>query len=223
MLRYETPTGFNAYIKIMFHANGRADANRPRPRRRKASRCIMPAARMRPSSRCGPGAPVAGTFGPVMAAKAVPPRRTPDSGVTLIEMMVVLVIIGIVAALVVPNVIGRPDEARVAVAGADLRSVAASLEMYRLDNRAYPTTSQGLSALTLPPSEPPLPVNWAEGGYLPGLPVDPWGNDYLYLSPAETGAYELISTGADGAPGGEGADADIRYGAGSATAAGPAG
>lgn len=140
-------------------------------------------------------------------------RRPGDSGVTLIEMMVVLVIIGIVAALVVPNVIGRPDEARVAVAGADLRSVAASLEMYRLDNRTYPTTEQGLSALTVRPTSQPLPVNWVEGGYLPTPPVDPWGNAYIYRSPAENGPYELISNGADGVPGGEGANADIRHGA----------
>lgn len=138
-------------------------------------------------------------------------RRSADSGVTLIEMMVVLVIIGIVAALVVPNVIGRPDEARVAVAGADLRAVAASLEMYRLDNRTYPTTEQGLSALTQRPTSQPVPVNWIEGGYLPTPPVDPWGNPYIYRSPAEDGPYDLISNGADGVPGGEGSDADIRH------------
>lgn len=139
-------------------------------------------------------------------------RRSPDAGVTLIEMMVVLVIIGIVAALVVPNVIGRPDEARVAVAGADLRTVAASLEMYRLDNRSYPTTAQGLAALTVRPFEAPLPQNWAEGGYLPNLPQDPWGNDYVYQSPANDRPYQLMSLGADGAPGGDGVDADISLG-----------
>lgn len=152
--------------------------------------------------------------GPVVCVRHNINCRSRDSGVTLIEMMVVLVIIGIVAALVVPNVIGRPDEARVAVAGADLRSVAASLEMYRLDNRAYPTTEQGLSALTARPTSQPVPVNWVEGGYLPTPPVDPWGNAYLYQSPAENGPYELISNGADGVPGGEGADADIRHGPG---------
>ena len=151
-----------------------------------------------------------------------PGGRAPDSGVTLIEMMVVLVIIGIVAALVVPNVIGRPDEARVAVAGADLRSVAASLEMYRLDNRTYPTTEQGLAALTQRPTAPPVPLNWVAGGYLPTPPIDPWGNPYIYQSPAENSPYELISYGADGVQGGEGADADIRYGAGSASTAGGA-
>ena len=149
-------------------------------------------------------------------------RRKCDSGVTLIEMMVVLVIIGIVAALVVPNVIGRPDEARVAVAGADLRSVAASLEMYRLDNRAYPTTEQGLAALTKRPSAQPIPLNWVDGGYLPTPPIDPWGNPYVYQSPAENGPYELMSNGADGVPGGEGVDADIRHGAGTASGNGGA-
>ncbi len=149
-------------------------------------------------------------------------RRAPDAGVTLIEMMVVLVIIGIVAALVVPNVIGRPDEARVAVAGADLRSVAASLEMYRLDNRTYPTSEQGLAALTVRPSVAPIPPNWIEGGYLPTPPLDPWGNPYIYRSPAENAPYELISSGADGIAGGEGVDADIRYGAESAAAEGGA-
>lgn len=147
-------------------------------------------------------------------------KRQGDCGVTLIEMMVVLVIIGIVAALVVPNVIGRPDEARVAVANADLRTVAASLEMYRLDNRAYPTSAQGLSALIERPTVSPVPSNWMSGGYLPNLPQDPWGNPYVYASPAESGPYVIISLGADGAPGGSGVDADISHGPGVATASG---
>ena len=145
-------------------------------------------------------------------------RRVRDAGVTLIEMMVVLVIIGIVAALVVPNVIGRPDEARVAVATADLRTIAASLEMYRLDNRSYPSTEQGLSALTARPVVAPVPANWMAGGYLPNLPQDPWGNAYLYKAPGEVGPFELGSLGSDGQPGGTGVDADILYGAGIAAA-----
>lgn len=124
-------------------------------------------------------------------------------------MMVVLVIIAIVAALVVPNVIGRPDEARATAARADIRTIAATLEMYRLDNRAYPTTAQGLQALVSRPTTPPPPPNWAAGGYLPQLPSDPWGNPYVYRSPGQGKPYELISLGADGAPGGEGVDADI--------------
>ena len=135
--------------------------------------------------------------------------RRRDSGVTLIEMMVVLVIIGIVAALIVPNVIGRPDEARAAVAKSDLRTIAASLEMYRLDARTYPTTTQGLRALIEKPTETPVPDTWANGGYLPTLPMDPWGKPYIYLSPADAAPYALTSLGADGAPGGDGVNADI--------------
>ena len=126
--------------------------------------------------------------------------------------MVVLVIIAIVAALVVPNVIGRPDEARVTVAQTDVRSIAASLEMYRLDNRTYPATAQGLEALVTRPVSPPTPPNWSAGGYLAQVPVDPWGNPYVYRAPGEAGPYDLISLGADGRPGGEGFDADIRAG-----------
>jgi general secretion pathway protein G len=139
--------------------------------------------------------------------------RCRDSGVTLIEMMVVLVIIAVVAALIVPNVIGRPDEARVTVARTDVGTIAASLEMYRLDNRVYPATAQGLEALVTRPSSPPAAPNWASGGYLPQVPVDPWGNPYVYRAPGADGPYELLSLGADGKPGGEGVDADIRNGA----------
>lgn len=139
------------------------------------------------------------------------PPRDPELGVTLIEMMVVLVIIGIVAGLIVPNVIGRPDEARLAVARTDLRTIAASLEMYRLDNRAYPTTAQGLAALVERPSVPPVPGNWNQP-YLTQMPADPWGNPYVYRAPGDSGAFDLGSLGADGRPGGEGVDADILLG-----------
>lgn len=140
-------------------------------------------------------------------------RRAGDSGVTLIEMMVVLVIIGIVAALVVPNVIGRPDEARRTVALVDMKTIASSLEVYRLDNRGYPTTEQGLGALVTRPVSPPEPQNWASGGYLTDLPKDPWGQPYEYRMPGtENARYDLVSFGADGAPGGEGSDADIVLG-----------
>ena len=131
---------------------------------------------------------------------------------TLIEMMVVLVIIAIVAGLIVPNVIGRPDEARATVARTDLRTLAASLEMYRLDNRGYPTTAQGLAALVERPASPPAPPNWSEGGYLAQLPTDPWGNAYVYRAPGDSGPYDLTSLGADGQPGGDGLDADILNG-----------
>ena len=124
-------------------------------------------------------------------------------------MMVVLVIIALVAALIVPNVIGRPDEARVTVAKTDLKTIAGALEIYRLDNRDYPSNSQGLRALVEKPSGRPEPVNWTAGGYLPELPQDPWGNDYVYRAPGQDAAYDLISLGADGKPGGEDLDADL--------------
>ncbi len=141
-------------------------------------------------------------------------QRSPDAGVTLIEMMVVLVIIALVAAIIVPNVIGRPDEARVAVARTDVRAIGSALELYRLDNQTYPTTSQGLSALAERPTSPPEATNWAAGGYLPNVPTDPWGNDYLYRSPGESGGFDLVSLGADGQPGGDGTAADIAHGQG---------
>ena len=140
-------------------------------------------------------------------------RRDGTAGVTLIEMMVVLVIIAIVAVMIVPRVIDRPDEARVTVAATDIRSIASALEMYRLDNRTYPTTTQGLAALVDRPVSPPVPPNWHRGGYLSQVPTDPWGNAYVYR--AQDGRFELRSLGADGRTGGEGVDADISNRAGS--------
>jgi len=117
-----------------------------------------------------------------------------------------------VAAIIVPNVIGRPDEARVTVAQSDIRAVGSALELYRLDNRTYPTTAQGLQALAVRPTAPPEPRNWVAGGYLTAVPVDPWGNDYIYVSPGANGGFDLMSLGADGAPGGEGVAADLAHG-----------
>ena len=136
-------------------------------------------------------------------------RRQGDAGVTLIEMMVVLVIIAIIAALIVPNVIGRPDEARVTVAKSDIRTLAAALELYRLDARVYPTTEQGLDALVHRPVLAPVPDRWAEGGYLGNLPEDPWGNPFIYVAPGQSAPFDLTSYGADGAPGGAGIAADL--------------
>jgi general secretion pathway protein G len=136
-----------------------------------------------------------------------------ESGLTLVETLVVLVIIAVVAAMVIPNVIGRPDEARVTVARADLQGVSSALKMYRLDNGTYPTTAQGLAALVTRPTAGPAPANWHAEGYLAALPVDPWGRPYVYRSPGESGPFDLLSLGADGAPGGEGLDADIVAGA----------
>ena len=128
---------------------------------------------------------------------------------TLIETMVVLVIMAVVAALIVPNVIGRPDEARATVAATDIRTIASALEVYRLDNGSYPTTEQGLMALVKKPTARPEPVNWHTEGYLPQLPSDPWGNPYVYQSPASEGPFEIVSLGSDGKPGGDGASADL--------------
>ncbi len=136
-------------------------------------------------------------------------RRDPEAGVTLIEMMVVLVIIAIIAAMVVPNVIDRPDRARVTLAETDIRSISGALELYRLDNRMYPSTSQGLAALVERPTSTPVPPNWAEGGYLAELPTDPWDTPYVYSSPGRDGSYDLVSLGSDKTPGGEGTATDL--------------
>ena len=131
------------------------------------------------------------------------------AGFTLLEVMVVVVILGILAALVVPQIIGRPDEARVIAARQDIASLMQALKLYRLDNQRYPTTEQGLQALTTQPATAPIPPNWKAGGYVERLPRDPWGNAYQYLNPGVHGEIDVFSLGADGAPGGEGNNADI--------------
>lgn len=131
------------------------------------------------------------------------------AGLTLVEMIVVLAIIALVAVLIVPNVIGRPDEARVTVAKTDLKTIAAALRIYRLDNGDYPTTEQGLKALVERPTAPPAPRAWASDGYLPEVPTDPWNKPYIYRSPGQSGAFDLMSYGKDGEEGGEGLDADL--------------
>ena len=130
-------------------------------------------------------------------------------GFTLIEILVVIVILGVLAALIVPNVISRPDEARVTVAKSDIGSIMSALKLYRLDNQRYPTAEQGLAALVARPEQPPVPPNWKPGGYLEKLPKDPWGRAYVYLNPGVRGEVEVMSFGADGQPGGTGTDADI--------------
>lgn len=137
------------------------------------------------------------------------PNRQADLGVTLIEMMVVLVIIAIVAAIIVPNVIGRPDEARVTVADSSIRTIAASLELYRLDAGRYPTTEQGLAALVQKPTSKPIPGKWDQAGYLSDFPSDPWGNSFVYELAKSGNTYRLLSYGADGKVGGTGVDADV--------------
>jgi general secretion pathway protein G len=130
-------------------------------------------------------------------------------GFTLLEVMVVVVILGILAALVVPKILSRPDEARAIAAKQDIASLMQALKLYRLDNHRYPTTEQGLEALVTRPASAPLASNWKTGGYVERLPKDPWGNPYQYLNPGVHGELDVFSLAADGAPGGEGNDADI--------------
>lgn len=132
-----------------------------------------------------------------------------QAGFTLIEVMVVVVILGILAALVVPKIMSRPDEARIVAARQDIATLMQALKLYKLDNIAYPSTEQGLQALVAKPSSAPVPGNWKAGGYVDRLPKDPWGHEYQYLSPGLRGEIDVFSLGADGAPGGEGNDADI--------------
>jgi len=130
-------------------------------------------------------------------------------GFTLIEIMVVVIIIGLLAAFIVPQIMGRVDDARVAKAKQDIQSLETALTMYRLDNSKYPTSEQGLAALVTQPTDPSI-KHWRPGGYLQRVSKDPWGNDYQYVYPGAHGKeYDLFSMGADGAPGGEGIDADI--------------
>lgn len=136
-------------------------------------------------------------------------RRNAPRGFTLIEIMVVVAILGILAALVVPKIMGRPDEARIVAAKQDIAAINQALKLYRLDNLRYPTTEQGLQALVVRPASGPVPGNWKTGGYLERLPNDPWGAPYQYLNPGVHGEIDVYSLGADGAPGGEGNDADI--------------
>lgn len=130
-------------------------------------------------------------------------------GFTLIEIMVVVVIMGILAALVVPKLISRTGESKVAAARVDISTVMQALKLYKLDNQRYPTTEQGLQALVTKPSTGPAANGWKSGGYVEKLPKDPWGNPYQYLSPGIKGEVDIFSLGADGQPGGSGDDADI--------------
>lgn len=123
--------------------------------------------------------------------------------------MVVVAILGILAALIVPKIIGRSDDARIVAARQDVATLNAALKLYRLDNQRYPTSEQGLKALVEKPTVDPIAANWKTGGYLDKLPKDPWGNAYQYLQPGVHGELDIFSLGADGQPGGTGNDADI--------------
>jgi general secretion pathway protein G len=134
-------------------------------------------------------------------------RRRIQDGFTLIELMVVLLIIGVLAALIVPNVLDRADDARVTAAKTDVNNLMQALKLYRLDNQRYPTAEQGIAALLTKPAAAPVPPNWKS--YLDLLPNDPWGKPYVYLNPGVKGEVDVMSLGADGQPGGEGKNADI--------------
>lgn len=138
-------------------------------------------------------------------------NRTAQAGFTLIELMVVIVILGILAGLIVPRIMGRPDEAKQLKARMLIESLETALKLYKLDNGVYPSTEQGLEALIARPDTSPVAKNWRKDGYIEKgkLPRDPWGNGFIYLSPGTHGDFDILSYGADGVSGGEGFNADI--------------
>ncbi|HNP36457.1 MAG TPA: type II secretion system major pseudopilin GspG [Woeseiaceae bacterium] len=131
-----------------------------------------------------------------------------ERGFTLIEIMVVVIIIGLLAAIVAPQVIGRVDDAQIEKARADIHNIESAMRLYRLDNFAYPSSEQGIEALVTKPNDPNV-RNWSTGGYIVRVPNDPWGNPYLYLNPGNNGEIDIYTLGRDGRPGGEGVDADL--------------
>jgi len=136
-------------------------------------------------------------------------NRRHQHGFTLIEIMVVVVILGILAAIIIPKISDRPEQARRTKAITDIKSIETALSLYQMDNGFYPSTEQGLEALVEKPTTGRIPVNYNEGGYLKKVPLDPWKNPYIYISPGAHGDYDLISYGNDGEEGGEGKFADI--------------
>src|ERR1700712_1709133 len=144
----------------------------------------------------------------LQTAQALPQKRR-QRVFTLIEIMVVIAILGILAALIVPKIMSRPDEARRVAAKQDIGTIMQALNLYRLDNGRYPTQEQGLRALVEKPTTEPVPNNWKGGGYMDRVPMDPWGKEYQYLNPGVHGEGDVFSYGADSRPGGEGNDSDI--------------
>lgn len=136
-------------------------------------------------------------------------RQAGQGGFSLVEILVVLVIMGLLISVVAPTVLNQADEARVQKVQADFKAIGTALKLYRLDNYVYPSSEQGLEALVEASTLDPEPRNFKQGGYLPEVPIDPWGRPYLYLSPGENGEFDLYSLGADGLSGGDGQNADI--------------
>lgn len=136
-------------------------------------------------------------------------RRTRRPGFTLVEVMVVVVILGLLATLVVPRVMGQGEQARRTATSVQIKEIEQALDLFRLDNGFYPTTEQGIAALVTKPSLAPEPRNWRSGGYLKKVPADPWGNAYVYRNPGDHGEIDLFSLGPDSVEGGEGNNADI--------------
>lgn len=142
-------------------------------------------------------------------APAIPARAAREAGFSLLELMVVVVILSILALVIAPRIMDRPDQARIARVRTDLNVLESAVSIYRLDNYTYPTTDQGLRALVERPATDPVPPNWAQNGYIDRLPQDPWGRPYQYLQPGLHGPVDIFSLGADGVAGGEGVNADI--------------
>src|SRR5215469_1948980 len=143
----------------------------------------------------------------ILPVKTAMQTRKSQSGFTLIEIMVVVVILGILASIIIPKIMDKPDEARIVKAKQDIRVLESTLDMYKLDNYVYPTTDQGLQALVQQPTSTPAPPHWKQ--YMDRLPMDPWGHPYQYLNPGTHGTIDIWSYGADGQPGGDGVNADI--------------
>lgn len=137
-------------------------------------------------------------------------QNTQNSGFTLMELLVVIVILTVLGAFVAPKFLDQPEKARLTSARTQIKAISDALDMYKLDNFNYPTTQQGLKALVEKPTNNPKPKNWKDGGYLQSMPKDPWGNDYIYLSPGIENDFDIISYGADGKRGGQDENADIQ-------------
>ncbi|MFQ5509117.1 MAG: type II secretion system major pseudopilin GspG [Leptospirillia bacterium] len=147
------------------------------------------------------------TSSPVLRERPLPALG--QGGFTMIEIMVVIAILAILAVIVMPKLVGRTDDARIVAATVQIKNIEEALNLYKLDNGVYPSTEQGLDALINKPNIGVIPRSWKEGGYLRKIPVDPWGFEFIYISPGSNGPYDLSSQGADGEEGGEGPNADI--------------